>query len=178
MSIFIQRLPQSDGVAIDVRNTTGGLIARGRLLYISGYDLITGRYLVNLAQSNDITKPAMFVIDADLPNNSDGTAYTSRLVSDLNTSTATAEGDKVYLSTNGTFLIGASFNQWVGIVTKKDPVIGQIRFLLAGGVGVSGFSGYSGTIGPAGASGPSGPSGANGTSGFSGFSTISLKVRR
>lgn len=168
MSLSLQRTTQND--AIGVRNTTGSTLLKGRPLYISGFDTATNRYLVDYADSTDDQKMAMLVLDSDLANNSNSTAYDNRLVTGIDTSGATAVGDHVHLGLGGTLVFGSSSNQFIGIVTIKHASTGAVRFIIGGGSGggggTSGFSGFSSM------SGYSGYSAANGVSGFSGFSGV------
>lgn len=133
MSVFISKAPQNDGTFLNARNQTGGTLTKGTLLYISGYDTATARFLIAAATSTDSSKTAQYVSDVDISNNTNATVYPSRLVAGLDTSSASVEGDSVFLGVAGAFVIGGTSGQKVGIVVRKHATLGEIRFILASG---------------------------------------------
>ena len=118
-----------------VRNQTGGTLVKGTLVYVSGYSVAQGRFLISKADADTLTTPALFVLDADLTDVTNGVAYRDVDVTALDTSAFGAVGDKVYLSaTAGAFTPtapAAAHKLVIGIVTAKDAATGSIRFLLS-----------------------------------------------
>lgn len=119
-----------------IRNATGGALAKGTLVYVSGYDSGTSKLLISKADAAAPTSLATMVLAAALADATNGTAYGFTLVSGLDTSSASAVGSKVYLAsgTPGTFVFdtGPSGSndvlQEVGVVTIKDVTLGAIQF--------------------------------------------------
>lgn len=130
----------SGGAALKVRNETGSALARGSLVYASGYSAGAGRVLVAKADADDPAKPARYVLDADLADAADGIAYAFREVAGLDTSGASAVGSAVFLSaTAGAFAHAAPAGasqavQQVGVVTAKDAAAGAVRFFPGAGI--------------------------------------------
>lgn len=154
-------------------NSSGGTLTAGTLVYVSGYDSVSGRALISKAQAG--VERARYVVVDDILDGADGAAYAAYVVGDLDTSGATAVGDKVYLSSTvaGGFQHSAPTDaQEVGRVTVKDALVGEVMFSMSY-VGVSGMSGFSGYLGDSGVSGLSGTSGISGYSGASGYSGTS-----
>lgn len=127
-------LALAGGSALKVRNETGATLAKGALLYASGYSSGQARFLAGKADAADAGKPAWLVLDASLNSNANGLAYPFRDVSGIDTSGASAVGAAVFLSTTaGAFGFSAPAGagqaaQQVGVVTAKDASAGAIRF--------------------------------------------------
>ena len=69
-----------------VRNQTGGTLVKGTLVYVSGYSVAQGRFLISKADADTLTTPALFVLDADLTDVTNGVAYRDVDVTALDTS--------------------------------------------------------------------------------------------
>lgn len=127
-------LALAGGAALPVRNETGSTLAKGALLYVSGYSAGAARFLTAKADAADAAKPAWLVLDGSLSNNADGIAYPFRDVGGIDTSSASAVGAAAFLSTTpGACGFSApagagQIAQQVGVVTAKDAAAGAIRF--------------------------------------------------
>lgn len=120
-----------------VRNETGGTLAKGSLVYASGWSAAEGAFLISLADADDPAHRAMWVLAASLATATNGLAWGIGDVTGLDTSGAGAVGDPVYLSgTAGAWTYTAptvigKIIQCVGRVTVKDVAGGAIRFFPA-----------------------------------------------
>ena len=118
---------------IAVRNETGGTLAEGELVYVSGWDVANGEFLISKAEApSSDAHLAQFVMRAALVTAASGFAFKSHTFTGQDTSTGVV-GDPVYLSaTPGEFtLIKPSFaQQVVGRVAVVDPSVGEVEFLL------------------------------------------------
>lgn len=125
-------------LGLSIRNETGGTLVKGTLVYISGY--ANSNYLVSKADANGAATLATFVLDADLNNNTNGTVYGVKVVTDINTDGAAAVGDALYLSeTAGAFTATAPSNsnsdvQIVGRVITKHATTGSALFFPQYGI--------------------------------------------
>lgn len=120
--------------SLAVRNNSGGALAEGDLVYVSGYDAGNSLYEVTKAQASAINpKLAQFIMRAALADATSGTAYKSHTLTGQNTAAA-AVGDPVYLSDSvagGYTLTKPSFaQQIVGRVSVVNVSTGEIEFLL------------------------------------------------
>lgn len=137
--------------ALPVRNESGGTLAAGALVCVTGRDGASERWLIEGADASDPDRPAQFVLDADLNDASNGVAYAHRTVGGLDTSAA-APNDPVYLDTSAggfTFVAPSSPDrvQVVGRVAEADAS-GSIWFSVGGlNAGAGGGSAGSGTAG-------------------------------
>lgn len=117
---------------LSVRNETGGTLAKGTLVRVSGY--ANSMPLVVAADANVAAGAAMYVLTADISNNANGSAYGVVVVTNINTDAASAVGDPLYLSeTAGAFTptaptASSSKVQRVGIVLVKHATTGSALF--------------------------------------------------
>jgi hypothetical protein len=117
-----------------MRNETGGTLAKGTLVYISGYSATYRRVLVAKADADDPAKQATHVLDHAVSNNSNSFMVVEALIGGLNTSSFATVGDPAYVSaTAGEFTatapVGpAQFVQKVGQVKVKSATVGVIHF--------------------------------------------------
>jgi len=125
----------SGGDAFRIRNETGGVLAVGTLVSITGYNSSEDRFLITAADCDDNSLPAHGVLIAALNDNTNGIAYKSADISGLNTAAASV-GDEVYLSnTAGDFLLTAptgvaQYAQVVGFVHTSHASTGVIRYRI------------------------------------------------
>ena len=136
--MYVASVLGSGTLSMAIRNETGGALAAGTLLYTSSWNAAESRFLVGKADASDPIKPAMLVLDASLADETNGTAYPIKHVTDLDTSGAAAVGDPVYLSaaTPGEFVYAAPSGATylvhkVGVVTVKHATTGEVRFFLS-----------------------------------------------
>jgi hypothetical protein len=110
-------------------------LTAGELIYISGWDATNNRPVMSKADADatDPAKCAEFVCDADVLKDALGYAVGQKLVSGIDTSSANAVGDPVYLSdaTAGSWSLtapatGGDIIQKVGVVTAKHATAGAI----------------------------------------------------
>lgn len=117
------------------RNATGGALAEGTLVYLSGWDEVNARHLIAAAQGSHTGRHAQFVLRAALADATDGRAYLSHRLVGVDTSGA-AVGDPVYLSESvaggWTLTVPRVVRQVVGRVAVVDAVSGAVEFLIAG----------------------------------------------
>ncbi|MCZ7645307.1 MAG: hypothetical protein M5U26_08485 [Planctomycetota bacterium] len=132
--MFLRELGLEGSQGLEVRNETGGTLAAGTLVYVSGYG--SDKWLISKADPAALASLAQYVLAADLDDDEDGFAYAYRTVAGLDTS-GTSEGDPVYLSgTPGEFVFtppgGSDIEQKVGTVEVVDNADGAIRFTVGG----------------------------------------------
>lgn len=120
---------------IDVCNKTGGPLAAGTLVYISGYDTTLKLPKVVKADADTSGKVAQFVVKVAIANNKAGIVYEKATLTGLNTN-AGEIGDPVYLSASvGEWVLSAPSGadqivQIIGWITAKSATVGKIMFLL------------------------------------------------
>jgi hypothetical protein len=125
--------PQRQGLVVD--NSTGGSLAAGTLVYISGYDASTGA--PQITPSDADSRQAEFILNAAIANGASGVVYRGYTLGSLDTS-GSSVGDPIYLSaTAGTWtataLTGAAqLSQKVGVVVTSHASTGSIQFILPG----------------------------------------------
>ena len=122
------KLPHYDNVDFfpTLLVTAGEALAAGELVTISGWDATNGCYKVAKTDA-DATVPtiAYFVADTAISSGAQGYVVGQKLLSGVDTSSATAQGDPVYTSgTAGAWTLTAVTGagkvvQPVGIVTVK-----------------------------------------------------------
>lgn len=118
---------------IPVRNETGGPLAEGDLVYVSGWNAGTSEFLIDLSDApSNGAHLAQFIMRSTLATATSGFAYKSHTLSGEDTSLA-AVGDPVYLSDStpgGYTLTEPNFaKQVVGRVSVVN-VSGDIEFLI------------------------------------------------
>lgn len=121
---------------LQVHNATGGNLAEGTLVYLSGYDTTSGLPKVTKSDSDAGGAPAEYVVRDAIANGSDGYVYKTHRLTAQNTNSASAVGDPVYLSTTaGGWTLTAPTGdddtvQRVGVVSAKSATVGIIDFNL------------------------------------------------
>lgn len=120
-----------------VINKTGSSIARDKLVAIIGFDTTSGLPKVVLADANDATHADVYVTTAAIANDAQGNVYKGAMSAvNLNTNSATAAGDPVYLSeTAGGFAHTkpSTANARVipvGWVETKSATVGEIHWAI------------------------------------------------
>jgi hypothetical protein len=93
----------ADTVHVEIRNESGGTIAVGDAVYISGYSVGQDKPLVQLADATaDATMPGIAIVtDASIANNATGDATQTGRVTGIDTS-AWSAGDTLWVSETGT----------------------------------------------------------------------------
>lgn len=123
-------------IGIRVINKTGSTIAVNKLVSIQGYDVTSKFPKIVLADADAAGKHTdVYVTKAAILNGAIGDVYKGFMsTADLNTNSASAAGDPVYLSaTAGAFthtaLTGAAVTRiLVGYVQVKSATVGQIAW--------------------------------------------------
>jgi hypothetical protein len=131
----------ADVVHVQVRNESGGAIARGDAVYVSGYSIGQDLPLVSLADASNIaTMPAFGIVeDASIANNSNGSVYISGRLEGMNTVGFSA-GDILYVSNVGTTgntltatkPTGTDIIESVGEVLRSHASLGRLEIELTG----------------------------------------------
>jgi len=125
----------SKRIGLPVDNSTGGSLAAGTLVYISGYDASTGAPQITKADAD--SRQAEYILNAAIADGAAGVVYRGYTLGSLNTS-GSSVGDPIYLSaTAGSWsasaLTGAAqISQKVGVVVTSHASTGSIQFLLPG----------------------------------------------
>ena len=123
-------------IGMQIRNETGGTLARNTLLAITGWDAVKDVPKVSKADADDSTLMAGLIVRSPISNNRYGYAFYSSLsYRDIDTSAAAAVGSTVFLSAvAGGFVfvapIAPAKTQIVGRVTVKHATTGRIAFDL------------------------------------------------
>ena len=120
---------------IRVINKTGSDIAVDKLVAVVGYDTTAELPKIVLADANTATHKDVYIALAAIGNNDEGFVYKGGLsAADLNTNSASAAGDPVYLSeTAGGFVHTAPTTSDAvvvpaGWVVTKSATVGQIHW--------------------------------------------------
>lgn len=121
------------GTSLAVINKSGSNIAADKLVVATGLDTTTGKPKIVLADADVVGHEDVYVVTAAIDNNAEGYVVRNRLsAANLNTNSASAAGDPVYLSaTAGGFshtkpTLGKVIP--VGFVVVKSATVGQIRW--------------------------------------------------
>lgn len=124
-----------------LRNQTGGVIAKGTIVAVSGFSIAENRPLVIVADKDDPTKrPGQAVIETAVANNTNFEGLVIGILTDLNTS-AFSVNDQLVLGSAGSVsrpppdadpFTGEI--QLVGSVVRSDVTVGSIYFTLASGL--------------------------------------------
>ena len=119
---------------VEVRNETGGALAPGDLVYVSGWNEVELRWLVSKSQAPPVGgNLAQWVLRSALANNTNGLAHKSFRLAGQDTS-GTAVGDTVYLSsgTLGGFdlTVPPFARQSVGQVAVVDGSTGEVELFV------------------------------------------------
>ena len=116
----------------------GEAIAKGDLVYPSGYDATSGKIKVSKADADGANpiRAAWFVAPAAIENGAAGTVVGMYELTAQNTDSASAVGDPVYLSdaTAGAWSLSAPATagdaiQQVGVVTAKSATVGKVLLM-------------------------------------------------
>lgn len=134
-------LVHADSLHVQIRNQSGGAMAIGDVVYVSGYSVGQDLALGNFADaSGSGTMPAIAILDeATLANNANGQFTEAGRVIDMDTS-AWSVGDELYVSAVGTTgntltnvkPTGTDLIQKVGLVLRDHATLGVIEFFGAG----------------------------------------------
>lgn len=124
-----------EGSDLLVRNETGGALAAGDLVYVSGWSETQSRFLVTKAAADAAGARAILVMRGALANNTNGVAYKTYRLTAVNTG-GSVVGNPIYLSTTaGGWTLTAptaanSIQQIVGRVAVVNAATGEIEFNL------------------------------------------------
>lgn len=114
---------------VRVINKTGSSIADGKVVYINGFDVTSGRPTIALAKADVIgTSDPIGLATSTMANNAEGPVTAMGFLNDLNTS-AFSNGDPIFLSetTAGEFTATKpTLVVPLGFVTKADATTGQV----------------------------------------------------
>ena len=122
-------------ISLPMRNETGGALAAGDLVYVSGWNETQKRFLVSKADADASGARAAYVMQGSLANNTNGFAYRTYRLTALDTS-GTTVGDPVYLHTTaGGWTASAptgadDINQIVGRVAVVHATTGEVELDL------------------------------------------------
>jgi hypothetical protein len=125
----------SQRIGLPVDNSTGGSLAAGVLVYISGYDAGNGAPQISKADAD--SRQAEYILNAAIADGAAGVVYRGYTLGSLDTS-GSSVGDPIYLSATAgswtaTALTGAAqISQKVGVVVTSHASTGSIQFLLQG----------------------------------------------
>jgi hypothetical protein len=131
---FAQLAQDANDLIIQVKNTSGGPIAKGDVLHATG---VTGEnFNVELADSTDPSKmPGFAIANEAISINASGQAVVSGRIIGISTTGLTA-GENVYVNASGGFTgtkpTGSSLIQNIGIVGKVDGTDGELVVIGSG----------------------------------------------
>ena len=119
-----------------VRNSSGSPIAKGKAVYVSGYDVGTGYPEISLADnSSSSTMSALGITNESIGNNATGFVIINGKLSDIDTSTFLVNAT-VYVGTSGSLTTtkptGTALIQNVGKVLRSHSSNGQIEVISIG----------------------------------------------
>jgi hypothetical protein len=125
---YSQHSLTTNEIVVNVKNTSGGSIAKGVPVYATG---VTGDN-INVSVASNLssnTMPAIGVLGESLTANTSGTAVVSGKIIGVDTAGFTA-GKNIYVNSNGDFTqtkpTGSSFIQNIGVVGKVNATEGEI----------------------------------------------------
>jgi len=128
----VPSLGTADTVYSLVRNSTGGALAKGTVVYTSGANGIHVNVSPALATSDATSARTLGFLTTSLANNEDGYAITSGYLEDVDTSGAPAAGSIVYLSSSTagqwtyTKPVAPNHLVYLGVVARKNATNGVI----------------------------------------------------
>jgi hypothetical protein len=133
-SAWVNEFPSLTGQY--AKNSTGSTISKGKLVYISGYDIASGYPEISLADNtSSSTMAAIGVVREDILNNATGFVIVNGKLSDVDTSTFSVNAI-VYVGTSGDFTTtkptGTALIQNVGKVLRSHASNGQIEIISIG----------------------------------------------
>jgi hypothetical protein len=123
---------------IIVRNSTGVTLTKGQVVYLSGATGNRPNAVLSKADTEATSSKTIGIVEADIPNNSDGYVATNGTLHNLDTS-AFADGTAVWLSaaTAGAFTstVPAEPNHtvFIGYVARAHPTAGRLVILIQNG---------------------------------------------
>lgn len=130
------------------RNSTGATLYKGTIVYISGSTGNRPNFVKAQANAESTSAGTFGVIEADIPNNSDGNCVTIGTINDLDTrssaphpftSDTLADGDTIYLSpTTAGYVTNVkpyapSHLVYIGKVVRTSPTNGTIVYRIQNG---------------------------------------------
>lgn len=127
-------LASGTGGALEVINNTGGTLAKGECVYVSGFDSADAVLEVTEADADDPAKAATHVVLADISDGDTGQVDTIAYVTGIDTTGIAAVGDPMYLSTGATGGFtdvapsGDTIVQRVGTMAVKHATTGEAWF--------------------------------------------------
>jgi hypothetical protein len=122
---------------LPVHNGSGGTLAKGTLVYVSGYNASSGYVQVTKADADAGNALATGIVLADIANGKNGFVGRALTLTGQNTNAGNV-GDPVYLHTTaGGYTLSApsasnAAVQVVGRITVKSATVGKIAFDLTG----------------------------------------------
>jgi hypothetical protein len=141
-------LTSADKMVTIGRNSTGATLYAGTIIYISGSTGNRPNYVRAQANSEATSAGTFGVIQADIPNNSDGNAVTIGTLSNLDTRSIAAhpftvdtlvDGDTIYLSPTTAGYVtrvkpsAPSHLVYIGKVVRTSPTNGTIVYRIQNG---------------------------------------------
>lgn len=124
---------------VEIYNDTGGILSKGTLVYASSYEATSGKVTVVKADADAMTKPAEYVVTAEIGIAATGYIAGATILTGLDTSLIAA-GTLLYASaTAGDYTTtqptGADqFGQPIGRVLTQHATTGQIFFFPGYGI--------------------------------------------
>lgn len=121
------------------KNDTGGSVTKGQAVYVSGANGTNALWSLADADTELTSSKTVGLLYQDLAVNGLGWVVTNGLLSDIDTSGATAAGDSVWLSsTAGGRVYGAppaepAHSVYLGVVTRKHATNGKILVKVQNG---------------------------------------------
>lgn len=133
--LFLNQMLGSGAAALPVRNETGGALAAGTIVQVSGYSAGQSKCLITAASPAGFSSGMLLVLSDVVANNANGWAYVGAAIAGIDTSAAVAVGSKVYLAAAGALAFDAAPGGVtaveVGIVTAKDALAGAVQLYPA-----------------------------------------------
>lgn len=123
---------------IIVRNSTGSTLTKGTVVYLSGATGNRPNAVRSQANAEPTSSKTIGIVEADIPNNSDGYVATNGTLHNLDTS-AFAAGDALWLSptTAGgwttTIPSEPDHSVFIGYVARSHPTQGRVVILIKNG---------------------------------------------
>ena len=153
--VLITNLPAgtsttAESLITNIRNTSGGTLNRGDLVYITGYSIGPNEPTVDLARADSAaTMPAVGIVTTTLNNNTSGYMQVVGRMDNIDTNSFT-EGDVLYISTTtaGTFTNvkpdSPNIAQRIGMVEKSSATgyiqvfgFNELETLIKNNIGAS-----------------------------------------
>ena len=125
-----------------VKNDQGATVSKGQAVYMNGADGTNATIKLAQADTELTSSKTLGLLEQDLNNNAKGYVITEGLLSGLDTSAATADGDPVWLSptTPGGLVYGLAAKPsapshlvFIGIVIRKNASNGEIYVKVQNG---------------------------------------------